>query len=234
MSNQHDTIQLYLDSADTNLWARLWPLGLFYGITTNPKIIHQAGLPCTLDTLKTLADQAFKYDDIAEFHAQVWGDTADDMLEIGHQISEIHPSVIVKVPATRDGFVCASQLIEEGISVTMTAVYTTEQVVASAVVGADYAAPYLGRINDSGADGIATLKQMQAIVADSSLDLLVASLRSASEIATLAAAGLRYFTFTPELAYSLIDSELTTKAVADFEQFRQDSLQFDTQNETES
>lgn len=226
---KQDQIRLYLDNADVNQWAEFWPLGIFYGITTNPKILHQAGLPCTLKTLRTVIEHAFQYN-IAEFHAQAWGENAEEMLDIGQEIAAIHPKVIVKVPSNRAGFICARHFIEAGIDVTMTAVYAPEQVVAAGALGARYAAPYLGRINDSGADGISQLTAMQEIVARTDTNLLVASLRNASEIALLVRSGLRHFTFTPKLAYALIDHDLTAGAVDDFDRLRIESLDFETES----
>ena len=56
-------------------------------------------------------------------------------------------------------------------------------------VGAEYAAPYLGRMNDAGKDGLAQVSDMQNIVdkMGSQTRVLVASVRSADEVGLLAA-----------------------------------------------
>ena len=61
-------------------------------------------------------------------------------------------------------------------------------------VGASYIAPYLGRMNDAGRDGFQSCSDMQAIVdmsqeRDGETRLLVASIRSADELATLSVNG---------------------------------------------
>lgn len=56
----------------------------------------------------------------------------------------------------------AHRLIAAGVPVTFTACYAVPQVHVAAALGARYIAPYLGRINDPGRDGLADLMAMQA------------------------------------------------------------------------
>lgn len=71
-------------------------------------------------------------------------------------------------------------------------VYSTHQVVTALALGANYAAPYLGRMNDAGKNGVEAIAQMQSIIdqstnTDGETRLLVASIRKAEELAVLAA-----------------------------------------------
>ena len=79
--------------------------------------------------------------------------------------------------------------------------------------------PPLAATEDLGRDGHAELAAMQRCVAGigSPLRLLVASLRQPSDLVRLAAAGLRSFTISPELAAALLDSRTTAEAAAQFE-----------------
>jgi transaldolase len=97
-------------------------------------------------------------------------------------------------------------------------------VLLAAALGADYIAPYLGRISDLGRDGHAELTRMQRIVdslsaeqATQPLQLLVASLRAPDDLARLAAEGLNTFTISPEIAAALFAVEPTLAAAAQFE-----------------
>ncbi len=116
-------------------------------------------------------------------------------------------------------------LIGAGVAVTFTACYEPAQVLLAAALGADYIAPYLGRITDLGRDGHAELTRMQRIVegvaqpvqAGAALRLLVASLRSAEDLARLAAEGLDTFTISPAIAAELFAVEPTLAAADQFE-----------------
>ncbi|MBM5820645.1 MAG: transaldolase, partial [Cyanobacteria bacterium K_DeepCast_150m_m2_101] len=106
-----------------------------------------------------------------------------------------------------------------------TACYEPSQVLLAAALGADYIAPYLGRITDQGRDGHAALIRMQRILdglaapaqAASALRLLVASLRSPDDLARLAAEGLDTFTISPAIATQLFAVEPTLAAADQFE-----------------
>jgi len=54
-------------------------------------------------------------------------------------------------------------LEDGGVRTLLTAVYNHVQVVPAIIAGATYLAPYLGRMNDAGLDGVQEIAQMQKI-----------------------------------------------------------------------
>ena len=191
---------------------------MFYGVTTNPLLLQRANVPCNLNTLARLAQTAFALG-AQKIHLQVWGTDADTMTAIGRQLAAIDDRVAVKVPITRQGSLCAQHLIAEGISVTLTGVYAAYQTLTAIALGADYAAPYLGRMNEAGRDGhteILTMHNMARCLG-SPLKLLVASLRRVEDVAALAQHGVNTFTVAPAIAEALFGDPLTAQAAADFE-----------------
>lgn len=212
-------LKLLVDTADVSVWERLLPSGVFYGVTTNPKLINQAGLPCTLDSLRDLARSAFGLG-ANEIHLQVWGTESSEMLDLGRELAVIDPRVRVKVPGTRLGFPCAKTLAMEGASVTLTALYAAQQMLAAIALGAEYGVPYLGRMKDAGMDGLAEVLAMQDIVRQfpSRTRLLVASIRQLSDVVTLAQHGVGVYALLPPLAEALLDHPLSIQAAADFEE----------------
>ena len=211
-------LRLYLDTADTAAWSRLLALGFCYGVTTNPLLLERAGEACTVDNLRRLAAVAAEAG-AREIHLQTWGAGPDDLAARGAALAEDPPglAVAVKVPATPEGFAAARLLVSAGVAVTLTAVYGEGQVIAAAGLGARYAAPYLGRLEDAGRDGVATLVRMQRLaLAGADLRLLAASLRTPERVVDLAAAGLDTFTCGPDVVSALIEEPLTRAAAEDF------------------
>ena len=218
-------LRLLLDSADPSAWAEWLPTGLFRGVTTNPTLLRRAAQPCSLEQLAELTARALELG-VQELHLQAWG---SDLLGCGRALAQLAPERIwVKLPITRAGASAARSLIAEGCRVTFTACYEPAQVLLAAALGADYIAPYLGRISDLGRDGHTELIRMQRIVASLSapeapqpqrqpLRLLVASLRAPDDLARLAAEGLDTFTISPEIAAALFAVEPTLAAAAQFE-----------------
>jgi transaldolase len=214
-------LRLFLDSADPADWRRFLPLGFFHGVTTNPLLLERAGQPCTVANLRTLAGAA---QDLGarEIQMQTWGGNPGQMAETGEKLAELAESdlrVVVKIPATAEGFQVARTLRANGRTVTLTAVYTPGQVMAAASLGAAYAAPYLGRLDDAGQDGAAVVLNMHDILTrtGSRTRLLTASLRTVEQIVDLAAKGLDTFTFGPGVADQLLVSDLTSAAAIDFQ-----------------
>lgn len=177
-------MHLYLDTADAAELARVLPCPLVHGVTTNPTLMRRAGLawaglPDYVRHAEALGARAVQ--------VQVRHRDAADMLVDARGYLDLgtRAAVVVKLPATRDGFAAAAALAAEGVSVTMTAVYEPEQVLWSALAGARYAAPYLGRLDDAGRDGRAVVAAMQQVAdaygrreGGNGLRLLVASVRS--------------------------------------------------------
>lgn len=212
-------IRLFLDTADTIQWQNWLPTGVFYGVTTNPLLLERAKVICCVEQLKDLARQAFNLG-AKEVQLQTWGTTVDALEKTGQLLAAIDDRIVVKVPITKIGTEAASRLIEQGIRITLTGVYAVHQVLIAAALGADYAAPYLGRINDIGRNGRDDLVGMQRAIAGvgSATRLLVASIRSVDDIAFLATQGLDTFTFQEAIAAAFFDVIATNQAATDFEQ----------------
>jgi transaldolase len=128
--------------------------------------------------------------------------------------------VVIKVPVDKTGTQAAGALVASGVRVCLTACYDRKQALVAASCGAEYLAPYLGRMTDAGKDGLEECVKMQRIVDGLGSDtrILVASIRDVQSMTELAQAGLDTFTFSPDVARMLFDEPLTQKAAEDFEQ----------------
>ena len=219
MCSTSSGLRLYVDSAEEKDWRHYLPTGIFYGVTTNPKLLNQTGIGFTIDQLAELAQTAFELG-ANEIHLQAWGCEMEQMLKIGRELARIDQRVMVKVPITPAGILCARKLIAEGSNVTLTAVHSAQQVLIAITLGASYAAPYLGRMTDGGLNGIEEVTSMGRIVAamDSPLRLLVASIRQTADLKILAERGLNTFTLLPKIIDDLLENELTRQAVISFEE----------------
>lgn len=211
-------LRFLLDTADRAAWTQWLPLGCFYGVTTNPTLLKAADVPCSVTALTRLARQAIDLG-AGEVHVQTWGRTRTLYVEHGRALAAIDPKIIVKVPTTIEGAAAAATLRREGVRLTMTAVYNVAQALVASALGADYAAPYLGRMNDAGHDGFGEIATMArtARAQGSSMRILVASLRDPSDIVRLAADGLDAFTFNPKLIPGFFADRDAALAVEAFE-----------------
>jgi transaldolase len=208
---------LYLDSADLTALRPCLPHPVVHGVTTNPTLLRRAGV--TWDALPTLLETLLRLG-AKQVQAQVRSPDVDGMLADAETLLRPFDAgqLVVKIPATRAGLTAGATLTARGIPVTYTAVYALEQAHFAAELGAAYAAPYLGRLNDSGVDGLALIGRMQALVAASGapMRLLVASIRSRQAYLDLLALGVGAITIPPALFAELMDHEATIAAERGF------------------
>jgi transaldolase len=213
--------RLFLDTAEESAWQELLPLGIFHGVTTNPILLEQAGQQCSTQNLHSLAQRALSTPGCHEFMVQVWGATAPEMYKTGMELSKPDRArIVVKVPVTREGTKAAACLIQSGVRVCMTACFNANQAVIAAGLGAEYIAPYLGRITDSGKSGLEECLRMEQIVRGmkSTTRVLVASVRSEDSMAELMAVGqMDTFTINPDVARALFTDPLTQEAAEEFQ-----------------
>jgi len=129
--------RLFLDTAVESDWTELLPLGIFHGVTTNPVLLERAGHPCTVEHLHSLADKVLSQTN--EFMCQSWGESSDDLYQVGMSLSSINrDQIVIKVPVTKQGTIAASQLINAGVRVCLTACYSSHQALIASGVGAEY------------------------------------------------------------------------------------------------
>eukprot|EP00798_Chlamydomonas_sp_ICE-L_P014719 gene14719-20760_t len=217
----HTQLRMFLDSASVTQWDLWLNTGIFYGFTTNPLILERDGVKCNLRSITKLAKTAFDLG-VQELQVQAWGDDVQKLTSVAFDLAGINPKkVVVKLPCTLEGIQTASLLRDADIRVTITGVYSPQQVILAQSVGAEYAAPYLGRMNDAFGEGqgVAAVSQMLQINATSKtkMRLLMASVREASEISNLAALGCDTFTISPTVAMKLFKVGQTIDAVSEFE-----------------
>ncbi len=213
-----EDFHLYLDSADLTELKACLPHPVVHGVTTNPTLLQRAGIGRTEvpGLLKRCIELGAR-----QVQAQVYSGEVDAMLEDAQALLPQFDSgqLVIKIPATRQGLDAGARLIAQGVSVTFTAVYAPEQAHFAAQLGAAYAAPYLGRLDDSGINGLALIGQMQSLVArrtSSGTRLLVASIRSREAYLSLLGLGVGAITIPPRLFAELLDHPATLAAERGF------------------
>ena len=213
-----EDFHLYLDSADLAELRACLPHPVVHGVTTNPTLLLRAGIGRA--AVPALLKRCIEWG-ARQVQAQVYSSEADGMLEDAHALLPQFDAgqLVIKIPATRQGFDAGAKLIAQGVPVTWTAVYAPEQAHFAAQLGAAYAAPYLGRLKDSGVNGLALIAQMQSLVArrpSAGTRLLVASIRSREAYLSLLGLGVGAITIPPRLFAELLDHPATLAAERGF------------------
>jgi transaldolase len=209
-------MKLYVDTADRSAAESLLSTGLFAGVTTNPTILKRAS--------KSVGDlpEIYRWAIDAgarEVFLQAWGEDPATLILRGQRLRDLGREVVVKFVATRAGATACAGLAAKGIPTLLTAIYDPGQVIIAAAAGATYIAPYLGRLNDAGRQGIAEVVAMQEVLVatGSATKVLLASVRSVPDMVALARHGVDCFTMAPDIAEHFFTDPTTAEAARTFE-----------------
>ena len=129
----------------------------------------------------------------------------------------------IKVPVIPEGLKAIRMLSAEGYLITATAIYTPMQAFLAAKAGADFAAPYVNRIDNLGADGVETAKTIHDMFVKNNCktEVLAASFKNARQVSELCRYGVGGMTVGADLIKSFLQNDSVTAAVdafyADFE-----------------
>ncbi|HRP11477.1 MAG TPA: transaldolase family protein, partial [Terricaulis sp.] len=117
----------------------------------------------------------------------------------------------VKLPLTVDGLKACKVLEEEGHPTNVTLCFSAVQALLAAKAGATFISPFLGRLDDNGADGMGLIREIRAIYDNYGFEtnILAASVRSAAHVRDVALAGADCATIPPAVFKSLYKHVLT-------------------------
>lgn len=207
-------MKLYADSAEVDSVVPLLEDRLVHGVTTNPSIVARDGRSnAELPSLYRTFEQA----GAAEIFMQATGRTRAALRDSAFEIADLGPRITVKVPATSDGYRVAADLVGRDCRVLLTAVYSLAQATFAASLGADFVAPYFGRIIDSGEDGLLKVANMNRVLEATKTRVLVASVRSPGAAATLALSGVQHITADVPVLLAMMFDPVTDASAAEFE-----------------
>jgi transaldolase len=118
----------------------------------------------------------------------------------------------------KDGIKAIKWFTDNGIKTNCTLIFSAGQAILAAKAGATYISPFLGRIDDSGWDGVQLIRQIAQIykVQGFKSQILAASIRSANHIIACAEAGADVCTCPLDPILALLKHPLTDIGLAKF------------------
>jgi transaldolase len=205
-------MKLFLDTANLDEIREIKSWGVLSGCTTNPSLLA-----------KEHGDWELQMKEIC---SEVEGDVsletteleADAMYEEGRKLASVAPNVVVKVVMTPAGLVAGTRLVEEGIPINVTLTFSPAQAILAAEIGARYVSPFLGRLDDIGADGMYVLREICEIyeVQGYETQVLAASLRHPMHVVEAARYGAGVATMPYDVFSKLVKHPLTDAGIDRF------------------
>jgi len=209
-------MKFFIDTANLAQIKEANELGILDGVTTNPSLMAKEGIKgeeAIAAHYKTICEMVD-----GDISAEVLGTTFEGIVEEGKKLAAIHPNIVVKVPMIKDGVKAIKWFTDNGIRTNCTLIFSAGQAILAAKAGATYISPFLGRIDDSGWDGVELIAQISKIykIQGFKSQILAASIRNALHIIKCAEAGADVCTCPLEPILGLLKHPLTDLGLEKF------------------
>lgn len=205
-------MKFFLDTANVEEIKRVARLGLVDGITTNPSLIAKEGrnFKEVIQEICTIVS--------GPVSAEVIGTKADDMLKEAVELAAWAPNVVVKLPMTEDGLYACNELYNKGIKTNVTLIFSAAQGLMAAKAGATFISPFIGRLDDIGADGMQLVRDLRTILDNYGFttEIIAASIRHIGHAEKAALAGSHIATIPGSLLPQLWKHPLTDIGIEKF------------------
>ncbi len=201
-------MKIFLDTANIEEIRTAYSWGILDGVTTNPSLAAKEGRPFE-DMIREIGDL------VPSVSAEVISTSAPEMIKEGLKNSKIHKNVYVKIPIGVEGLKAISALSKKGVRINCTLIFSANQALLAAKAGAAYVSPFVGRIDDTGSDGMQLVRDIRQIFDNYEIkcEVLAASIRHPVHVLDAAKAGADIATLPFKVLEQMTKHPLTDKGL---------------------
>ena len=209
-------MKFFIDTANLAQIQEANDLGILDGVTTNPSLMAKEGIKgndAVMAHYKTICEMVE-----GDISAEVISTDYEGILAEGKKLASIHKNIVVKVPMIKEGIKAIRWFCQNGIKTNCTLVFSAGQGILAAKAGATYVSPFIGRIDDTGWDGMDLIHQLRQIysVQGFRTEILAASIRNPNHIVKCAEAGADVCTCPLDSILGLLKHPLTDSGLSKF------------------
>lgn len=206
-------MKIFADTANIEDIKQINELGIIDGVTTNPTLVAREG-----KDWESVEKQICEIVD-GPVSAEVTASEAPAMVEQARVLSKWADNIVVKIPMTAEGLKAVKALSQEGIKTNVTLVFSAIQGLLAAKAGATYVSPFLGRLDDIGADGVELVQKLRQIFDNYGYrtEIIAASIRNYQHVEQVALAGCDIATIPAKILVKLWKHPLTDQGLVAFE-----------------
>lgn len=206
-------MKLFLDTADVEEIRKGVALGVVSGVTTNPSLVARVRRPLP-EVVKEICALV-----PGPVSAEVLASDAEGMVEEARRLASLAPNVVIKIPITEEGLRAVKVLSGEGIPTNVTLVFSPNQALLAALAGATYVSPFVGRLDDVGADGMEVVRTTVSIFRQYgfSTQVIAASIRHPMHVVAAAQAGAPIATVPFGVLMQMLRHPLTDAGIERFQ-----------------
>lgn len=206
-------MKIFLDTAHTESIQKWAQTGLIDGVTTNPTHLSKEG--------KNPVEQILTICDILPsgiISVEVVEEEPDQMYLQARKLASLSDNIVIKIPCHANYYSVIKKLIAEGIPLNITLVFSLTQGLMMAKLGAQYISPFIGRLDDIGANGIELIQHLRHMIDwyNFETELLAASIRDVAHFEQTILAGADIATVPVAVFEKSLEHQLTDKGMAQF------------------
>ncbi len=198
-------MKIFLDTASLSEIREAVSWGAIDGVTTNPSLVakeQREFFPLLKEICETVNGPV---------SMETTSRDAAGMVREGREFSTLHQHIVVKCPLTKEGLKATRQLTQEKIRVNVTLCFSATQALLAAKAGAYFVSPFIGRLDDISAEGMALVRDIKTIYGHYgfSTQVLVASVRHPLHVLEAARIGADIATMPFSVLEALVKHPLT-------------------------
>lgn len=205
-------MKIFIDTANLEEIKEAESYGIIAGVTTNPSLIAREN-----GDFEKIISEITKIVD-GPISAEVLSLEADKMVEEGKKLASIHKNIVIKLPTTFEGLKACKRFKELGIKTNLTLIFTLNQALLAARAGATYVSPFVGRLEDTGVDGIELVRSIRETFDKHGIEseIIGASIRNIYQVEELAKVGAHVGTLPFKVIQGMIKHQLTDAGIERF------------------
>ena len=205
-------MKIFIDTANIGEIREAHAWGIVDGVTTNPSLLAKENREP-----KALIEEICAVVD-GPISVEVCSMKADQMVKDAQEWAKVHKNITIKIPMTTEGLKATKQLSKLGIKTNVTLVFTPVQAMLAAKAGATFVSPFIGRLDDIGAEGMAIIRDIMTIYRNYGFktEVIVASVRNPIHVLDAAKAGAHIATVPFKVIEFLTKHPLTSAGIDKF------------------
>ena len=205
-------MKFFIDTANVEEIRAGIRLGMVDGVTTNPSLVakEKRGFDAVIQDILDLVD--------GPVSLEVVSLEAEGMVREARKLAKLGTQVVIKVPMTEEGLKATRMLVNDGIRVNQTLVFSPLQALMAAKAGAAYVSPFVGRLDDIAHDGMELVDQILAIYGNYGYEteVIVASVRHPGHVLKAALMGADIATIPFKVIAQMAKHPLTDRGIEAF------------------
>lgn len=205
-------MKIFIDTANIEEIKKAKEWGAIDGVTTNPSLISKESRE-----FKELVQEIVNIVN-GPISVEAISTNAEGMIKEAVKMSEWSQNIVVKIPMIPDGLKAVKVLSAKDIKTNVTLVFSVNQALLAAKVGATYVSPFIGRLDDIGHVGMQIVYDLVKIfnTYNFETEVIVASIRHPLHVIDAAKAGAHVATVPFNVIEKMLEHPLTDLGLKKF------------------